>query len=242
MLEVLGARAHNMQKRRARLLGEARGLIARGGFEAMSLRELARLAEVTVPTIYNLIGNKEELVVALMSEALAEIESRIETVADAAPLERAVAVVTASTALFAEDEDFYRPAFLAVEYLEQSGPHHDKVARLYAWGRRFIDEGIAACRAAGLLRGDVASTVLGDLVFRSYRTNCHAWAAGHSTLAEFERLTLLDIHLALAADAVEAWRRPLVQQIWALSASAAGRATRAAKPRRPARRNEEKQR
>lgn len=239
MLEVVGMRAHNMQKRRARILGVARGLLARGGFDAMNLRELARLADVTVPTIYNLIGNKEELIVALMGEALAEIESRIETVADAAPLERAVAVVTASTALFAEDEDFYRPAFLAVEYLEQSGPHHDKVARLYAWGRRFIDEGLAACRAAGLLRGEVPGAVAGDLVFRSYRANCRAWAAGQYTLAEFERLTLLDIHLALAADAVDAFRRPLLQKITALSARA-GRTARAAKARRTARGPEEK--
>lgn len=242
MLEVVGVRAHNMQKRRARILAEARGLLARGGFDAMNLRELARLADVTVPTIYNLIGNKEEVIVALMGDALAEIEARIDTAGDAAPLARAVAVVTASTALFAEDEDFYRPAFLAVEYLEQSGPHHDKVARLYAWGRRFIDEGIAACRDAGLLRGDVQPAVLGDLVFRSYRTNCRAWAGGHCSLAEFGRLTQLDIHLALAADAVDAFRRPLVAKITALSATSAGRAAKADKARRPARRTQEKQR
>ncbi|HMM74254.1 MAG TPA: TetR/AcrR family transcriptional regulator [Gammaproteobacteria bacterium] len=242
MLEIVGVRARNMQKRRARILAEARGLLARGGFEAMNLRELARLADVTVPTIYNLVGNKEEVIVALMSEALAEIEARIGTADKVEPLERAVAVVTASTALFAEDEDFYRPAFLAVEYLEQSGPHHDKVARLYAWGRRFIDEGIAACRDAGLLRGDVRPAVLGDLVFRSYRSHCRAWAGGHCSLAEFARLTLLDIHLALAAAAIEAFRPPLVKRITALSATAAGRASKAAKARRPARRTEEKQR
>ena len=66
MLEPVSVRAHNMQKRRARILAEARGLLARGGFEAMNLRDLARLAAVTVPTIYNLIGNKEEVIVALI--------------------------------------------------------------------------------------------------------------------------------------------------------------------------------
>lgn len=241
MLEIVGVRAHNMQKRRARILAEARGLLARGGFDAMNLRELARLADVTVPTIYNLIGNKEEVIVALMSEALTEIESRIDTASDDEPLARAVAVVTASTALFAEDEEFYRPAFLAVEFLEQSGPHHDKVARLYAWGRRFIDDGIAACREAGLLRGAVKAEVIGDLVFRNYRANCRAWASGQYALAEFGRLTLLDIHLALAADAVDAFRQQLVKKISALSAPAAS-APRADTARRSARRTQEKDR
>ncbi len=241
MLEIVGVRAHNMQKRRARILAEARGLLARGGFDAMSLRELARLADVTVPTIYNLIGNKEEVIVALMSEALTEIESRIVTASDDEPLVRAVAVVTASTALFAEDEEFYRPAFLAVEFLEQSGPHHDKVARLYAWGRRFIDDGIAACREAGLLRGAVKAEVIGDLVFRSYRANCRAWASAQCALAEFGRLTLLDIYLALAADAIDAFRQQLVKKISALPAPAAS-APRADTARRSARRTQEKDR
>lgn len=239
MLETLGVRAHNMQKRRTRILAEARGLLARGGFDAMNLRELARLADVTVPTIYNLIGNKEEVIVALMEEALAEIEARIDTAANDTPLAHATAVVTASTALFAEDEDFYRPAFLAVEYLEQAGPHHDKVARLYAWGRRFIDDGIAACRAAGLLRGAVKAPVLGDLVLRSYRANCRAWAGGQYAIEEFSRLTLLDIHVALAADATDAFRQQLVRQISALSAPAASRTSRAIRTRRAARRQQE---
>jgi AcrR family transcriptional regulator len=72
-----------MAKRRQRILHEARRLITRGGIEALNLRALARAAEVTVPTIYNLLGNKEALVVALFSDALQEIEQRIGSHRDA---------------------------------------------------------------------------------------------------------------------------------------------------------------
>jgi len=58
-------REHNMAKRRQRILHEARQLLTRGGYESLNLRALAQAAEVTVPTIYNLLGNKEALVVAL---------------------------------------------------------------------------------------------------------------------------------------------------------------------------------
>ena len=108
-------REQNMQKRRARLLAEARALLTAGGFEAMNLRDLARRSEVTVPTIYNLIGNKEEVLVALFAEALAEIEARVHTVKADTPLALAAAAVEESTGLFAEDEQFYRPAFVAVD-------------------------------------------------------------------------------------------------------------------------------
>ena len=219
MNEPVSLRAHNMQKRRARILREARTLLARGGYEAMNLRELARLAEVTVPTIYNLIGNKEEVVVALVGEALFEVELRMRTAGEGDPLARATAIVTASTALYSEDEDFYRPAFLAVESLAQIGPIDDNVARLYAWGHRLIDDGIRACRDAGLLHGRVREEALGDLVFRSYRSNCRAWASGQIEIDEFRRCALLDIHLALAADAVESFHPRLLKKISSLSVS-----------------------
>jgi|LNFM01.1.fsa_nt_gb AcrR family transcriptional regulator len=239
MLEPVSLRAHNMQKRRARILAEARGLLAHGGFEAMNLRDLARLADVTVPTIYNLIGNKEEVIVALIGEALFEVESRIQTASDAEPLALATAIVTASTALYAEDEQFYRPAFLAVEHLAQVGPDDDRVARLYAWGHRLIDDGIRACREARLLAGRVRPDAIADLVFRSYRSSCRAWASGQISIGEFRRVALLDIHLALAADAVDTFHAQLLKKIAALSASAERAATAPASARR-ARRQQEK--
>jgi AcrR family transcriptional regulator len=239
MLEVVSVRAHNMQKRRARILTEARGLLARGGFEVMNLRELARCAEVTVPTIYNLIGSKDELILALIGDVLFEIETRIQTATDADPLQRATAIVTASTSLFAEDEQFYRPAFLAVEHLAQVGPDDDRVARIYAWGHRLIDDGIRACREARLLAGRIRAEAIADLVFRSYRSNCRAWASGEISIGEFRRIALLDVHIALAADAVDPFHTRLLKKITALSAPADPGDARS-RPTSGARRQQEK--
>ena len=223
MTEPASLRSQNMQKRRARILAEARGLLARGGFDAMSLRELARLAGVTVPTIYNLIGNKEEVLLALFSEVLDEIESRIETGRKTDPLALATVVVTESTGLFAEDEDFYRTAFLAVEYLNQSGAHAGRVAKLYAWGEQLITAGFIACREARLLRGRIAPLQLGELILRSYRSSCRAWATGQIDIAEFRRLALTDVYITLAADAVESFQALLQKKIAELAAGGSGK-------------------
>lgn len=211
----------NMRKRRARILAEARGLLGHGGFEALSLRELARLAEVTVPTIYNLIGNKEAVLLALGADVVTEIEARMHGVRDNEPLAQVAGLVEQSTALFAEDEGFYRSAFLAVEWLEQGRQHHEDATRIFAWAEALAIEGIQACLAARLMHGRIPASHMGELIMRSYRTGCRAWAFGHCDLHEFRSTALIDLYIALAADAVETFRQQLARKISRLSANTA---------------------
>jgi AcrR family transcriptional regulator len=202
-----------MAQRRARILDEARQLLVRGGVEGLNLRTLALAAKVTVPTIYNLVGNKEALVVELFSLALLEIESRVSARAGAAPLELAAAVVTESVGLFTEDEDYYRAAFIAVEHLNQSPEHHATVARLYQWGERLAAAGCLACQRAGYLRGRLDAGALGQHIVRSYLTNCRAWAFRHLNVQAFHDQALADVYITLAADAVETFHARLIKQI-----------------------------
>jgi len=206
-------RTANMQQRRARILGEARRMLVAGGVDGINLRALAAAAGVTVPTIYNLIGNKEDLVVALFGLALTEIETRMSAHAGTEPLEMAVAVVTESVGLFAEDEDYYRAAFIAVEHLNQSREHHANVARLYQWGERLAAAGCLACQRAGHLRGRIDAATLGQHILRNYRTNCRAWAFRRLTLQAFRDQALADVYITLAADAVETFHASLTKQI-----------------------------
>lgn len=50
-----------MEARRRQILEAARGLIETRGYDALTMRNLANESRVTVPTIYNLIGNKEQV-------------------------------------------------------------------------------------------------------------------------------------------------------------------------------------
>lgn len=224
-------RARNMHKRRTRLLAEARFLLASGGFEALNLRELARLADVTVPTIYNLIGKKEDLLLALGAEVLTEIELRTTLTGVAKPLTLAAAVVVESTRLFAENENFYRAAFLAVEWLDQGGQHHEDVARIYAWVGALMGAGIEACRAAHLIRGRIPAARMADLLTRNFRMSCRGWAFGHYGIDEFRQIALTDLYITLTADAVETFQRQLLRKISEL----ASKTTRAMSTRHPKR-------
>ena len=56
-------------ERRSAILLAARRLLARHGFEGVTMRELARESGVTVPTLYNIFANKE----AVISDAIEEL-------------------------------------------------------------------------------------------------------------------------------------------------------------------------
>lgn len=61
-----------MAERRSRILAAARELISEGGFDGLTMRQLAERARVSVPTVYNLIGNKFLLLEALLRAQVAE--------------------------------------------------------------------------------------------------------------------------------------------------------------------------
>lgn len=206
-------RSQNMEKRRQRIVAEARKLLASGGNGALNLRDLADQANLTVPTIYNLIGKKEDVLLAVADEVLAEIESHMTPVNTTEPLSVATALVAASINLFSENEDFYRAAFLAVEGLDESGQHHHEVERIYAWAGALVSQGLDACLNAKLLRGRMPAELMSQLMTRTYRMNCRGWAFGHYDIEAFRQQATNDLYVILAADAVETFHSRLIREI-----------------------------
>ena len=64
-----GLRERNVEARRQRILQAARVLLAQGGLGALSMRKLAEEASLSVNTLYNLWGTREEILRAVGGEA-----------------------------------------------------------------------------------------------------------------------------------------------------------------------------
>jgi len=79
--------ADQMAHRRERILEAAREIVAERGFEGLTIRELAQAAGVTAPTIYNLIGSKDQVLVAAVAEQTERFVAGIERAAgDVVPI------------------------------------------------------------------------------------------------------------------------------------------------------------
>ncbi len=198
-------------QRREHILAHARAMIAADGFEALKIRDLAARAELTVPTIYNLIGGKadilEQIIEALVSR-LHEVQDRAQFDNIEIGFEQQIDLLAD---LFAEDEDFYRSAFIAGDrsgLFEQSS---DK--GIFA---RSLQQPIEACEAAqraGLLRGTISAKQLGRQVYDSYRLARQDWVNGYFDLDGFRQQALTGVFLCLAADASQDFRDRLLSRL-----------------------------
>ncbi|HEY6033695.1 MAG TPA: helix-turn-helix domain-containing protein, partial [Kofleriaceae bacterium] len=65
-------------ERRERIIAAARTLVAERGYEGLTMRDLARAAKVSVPTLYNLFGSKDAILVS-------ELEAMASSIARALP-------------------------------------------------------------------------------------------------------------------------------------------------------------
>ena len=74
----MSKRTLQMKRRRDRILDAARELISDQGYEHLTMRTLAEASGVTVPTIYNLIGNKDAVLGAIFRFVESVIEVGVE--------------------------------------------------------------------------------------------------------------------------------------------------------------------
>ena len=88
-----------MHERRQRILARARKLLADSDADAFSVRNLAAAANVSATTIYNLIGDKNTLMLEICIEMVADIERQVEQVDDEHTLEKLEAGVLVTTEL-----------------------------------------------------------------------------------------------------------------------------------------------
>jgi AcrR family transcriptional regulator len=195
-------RRRNMDLRRNRILMAARRAIARDGLESMTVRSLAAEAGVTVPTIYNLVGSREDVLASICEAALDELDRRLE--AEAGPsrgLSRAEAVVSVSADLFLAEPETYRAVFRAIERQTLQAGMDPRGARSL---KRCADLQAQACREAredGDLAGLLDPELLGEQVLGLYRIALRRWEIGEIDGGAFRRQALYGLFVCLLADA-----------------------------------------
>jgi len=204
-------RSTNMAKRRALILSHARNVIANEGFDALKLRDLAARAGITVPTIYNLIGGKSDILALIIEDLI----TRLEVVHESARYGNVENVFEAQIdtrlELFAKDESYYRAAYIAgdrIGLFEQSSP-----SGLYARSLRLTTSSCKKATEAGLLCGHISSEQLGRQIYGCYRLARQDWVNGYHDLKALRKQALTGVFLSLAADAKPAFHKRLMGRL-----------------------------
>ena len=89
---VMSIREEAKARRRGRILRAAVDILARDGPAALSTGRIAERAGVSVATLYNLIGKKDDILLLLITDTIATLESRLAPFTDADPLTQLEAI------------------------------------------------------------------------------------------------------------------------------------------------------
>jgi len=95
-------------ERRNRMLEATRALIAQRGYSEITVKDLAEACRVSVPTIYNTFGGKDELIGEAVRTNFAQVMSRVETELTEKGWQRLLSLVEQSAAEMNRLPEYHR--------------------------------------------------------------------------------------------------------------------------------------
>jgi AcrR family transcriptional regulator len=193
-----------MAERRERILAAAREIIGQRGYEALTMRDLARASRVTVPTVYNLIGSKELVLFAAIEEQTARFEARLGAgTADLAPAARLRAIVIACADEYFRMPRYYRSLLTLLFLSDAAGPMRRRVDRALSAP---IGEALAAMRERGELAPWIEPRPLRGRLRAHLQMTSIQWATGLLSDEGLKATARYGAGLLLAAATVGATR------------------------------------
>ncbi|WP_332818820.1 TetR/AcrR family transcriptional regulator [Sphingopyxis sp.] len=222
----MSTRMRNMNERRDRILDAARSIIAENGFDALTTRGLAQVAGVSAPTLYNLIGGKDDIVRALAKAGAEHVQHRLSLLEFDSCLEWIEAIADEAVDMVESDETYHRALSFCQDRIAGGYGLRGDVGSHPALGEAAMTIALPACEAAraqGLLRGNVSTRDVTEQMFYAYLGPTREWAFGTISLAMSRYRIKRGFILALAADASDSFRHDLLDRLAALGRDAAER-------------------
>jgi AcrR family transcriptional regulator len=192
LAETAGLRELGKRRRTEQILAATRDLLREGPERPLAVERIAERAQVAPATVFNLVGTREQIWAALMDQATAAAQTRIDALPDLEPRERADRVVTEYVRAITSDAAVNR---IALAHWAESG------RLLRRDGTRDLVESLESAQAAGALRADADVGELGALVATGCTGALHQWAAGMIGNALLLKRCRAMVDLAFAAGA-----------------------------------------
>lgn len=182
----MGLLEEHKAERRERIARVARALVAERGYDGLTMRDLARAARVAVPTLYNLFGSKDAILVAELEASARQIASRLPAGGDSF-FARGMAAFETGMSLIEDAPEFYR----AVMRMFMTSPQTDEMRRRVEEGYMAImASNLSAAKAAGQLADWAEPAVVARHMFALYMASFLAWGMGDLDLASFRAAAL----------------------------------------------------
>lgn len=219
----MGQRALAKQNRRRRILDAAGRIIAQeGSFSGLSMRKVAERANVSVTTLYNLFGSKEEIRLALVANLIDGVDDAFERLPVEDPIERMEALITIGAKHLTSHDTVSRVALLAnIEATLEEDPAARRSIEILAME-------LKAGMDAGALQNDLHTDLLAAQIYAGFRHAADDWACERLDANGMRDRALYGLYVGLLAVAGRALRPRLVATIQRVERRVRRRSQRAA--------------
>ena len=209
----IGRREQAKAERRQKIMAAARDMIRETGDMNLSMRELAKRAEVSVATSYNLFGSKRAVVMAVLEDER-DFVQKYNKLDVANAIERIFEAYELGYGYFVQDPDFYRPLWRAL--LTAGGKDDDTglaSPERQAQTRTAWHMLLTSAQDEGLLKTDTSAEALERMLSHLAGGTLLSWSVGMLETEELLPSVGLGYALILAACATDKGRARLDKKI-----------------------------
>lgn len=207
----LAKRLENSRIRRDLILVSAAHLIDEDGIENLTLTKLAQRANVTVPTIKNLIGKKSELLDVLVNETMQQVADVAHLIDASDPIDFIQSLADRLIALLQTDETLFRAAFLVGE--RTGFFEHKSESGIYQRSLKIAQHMCEKALDSGANEGLIGSRKLAKSLFAVQRLARQDWMNRYTTLDEYRNQLKTGMLIVLCADATLEFKARVVAEI-----------------------------
>eukprot|EP00435_Cladocopium_sp_Y103_P076567 s1_g306.t1 len=202
-------REKNKLARRERILANAMRMIAAKGERSFTLKQLAEESGVTIPTIYNLLGGREDVILTSIELALSKVDDALMSDKQVIGIERGIALLDSLFALLASNKRSYKAVFRTLFELESNAVSQAMANLFRSAGSRF-ETVVEQAAAEGDLRGDLKQLPMAHDVVHSSIGAIRMWSVGSLSDDVALARAKYSFLLTLLSDATPKGRRKLI--------------------------------
>jgi AcrR family transcriptional regulator len=211
-LQTTGRREQSVEARRQQILQAARTLLSRGGIGALSMRKLAEEASLSVNTLYNLWGTREEILRALTLDARERMEATLPIdPSPSDPIAYCQTLVRATVREMCRQHELFRPMILA--WLEGEIAGQASPIEPMAHSIRVLSQIIQAAQRSGVFECPMNPKHIAWQIEHGAQFASVQWALGRIDDAHFEARALYGLNLAFVGLVDEARRADIQKRL-----------------------------
>lgn len=203
-----GLRERNKTKRRNAVLDAALLLLDDPDPAPVTTERIAAMAEVSVATVYNLVGTREQLLLALIDRVIAELMDGVRAATPGGdPVAGLRHVIELSVDVLTTRPVGYRRVVLQLAAAANEAMH-TKLSPATLAAAAFAD-----AQQRGMVRPDLQVEALAAQLYLSYNGALLRWAAGALSEAGFKAAALHGLATILAASATPTARANAISEL-----------------------------